>query len=184
MLRKIITAAAVAALGVGLALFAVKPAAASTPGCTGGAYAAYCGTQTDAETPAMSWDVYRQAAKVNQPVIAYPDSDSDRALDFVALAASPGSATSAKMFIYAPGGVISNLCIAEPYQGAKLILRDCNGSAWQLFTAVAVNDSTTVFEWKNAATGDVVSADGIRSPLTGEAPPSTPGAGVEWTMAG
>jgi len=57
----------------------------------------------------------------------------------------------------------------------------CNGSTWQTFVAKSVGDS--VFEWVNQATGDVVSANGIRSPLTGVAPPSTPGPGVEWTRA-
>jgi hypothetical protein len=181
MLRKIITAALVAALGIVLALAGVKPAAASTPGCTAGAFAGYCGTQTDQETPAMSWDVYRQAVKVNQPLIAYPNSDSDPAVDFAALAPGTGNVEGAKMFIYTPRGAITDLCITEPFQGAQLLLRVCNGSAWQVFTAKQV--SGNLYEWVNQATGDVVSADGIRSPLTGVPPPSTPGPAVEWTLA-
>jgi hypothetical protein len=86
------------------------------------------------------------------------------------------------MFIYAPGGKVTNLCISEPDQGAALVLRGCNGSRWQVFTAKQI-DGTSAFEWVNSATGDVVSADGIRSPLTGTKPPSEPRPGVEWTPA-
>jgi hypothetical protein len=111
------------------------PAGASTPGCTKGAFAGYCGTQTDNETTPMSWDVFRQAAKVGQPLIAFTDSDTDPAVDFVALHPGTSSVGAAKMFIYAPGGKVSNLCVSEPDQGAALVLRVCNGSAWQVFTA-------------------------------------------------
>ena len=174
---------AAVALAILPALSVAGPARASTPGCTDGAYGSYCGTQTDAETPAMSWDVKQQAAKVGQPLIAYPNSDNDRALDLVALTPGTGDVKAAKMFIYAPDGRISNLCISEPFQGAQLVLRWCNGSKWQIFTAEQVGD-TSAYEWVNQATGDVVSANGIRSPLTGISPPSTPGPGVEWTFAG
>lgn len=181
-LRILIASAAAAVLAaVGLTC---AVAHASTPGCTDGPYAAYCGTQTDAETPAMSWDVKQQAAKPGQPLIAYTDSDNDRALDLVALApGGTGHAAGSKMFIYAPDGYISNLCVSEPFQDAPLVLRWCNGSKWQIFTAEQVGD-TASYEWVNEATGDVVSADGIRSPLTGIKQPSTPGPGVEWTFAG
>src|SRR5262245_25583971 len=81
---------------------AAQPAGASTPGCTHGAYAGYCGTQTDQETTPMSWDVLWQAARVGQPLIAYPDSDTDPAVDFVALHAGTSTVGGAKMFIYAP----------------------------------------------------------------------------------
>jgi hypothetical protein len=181
MLRKIIGFLAPVLLATGLLAFA-GPAGASTPGVTTGAFAGYGGTQTDGESPAMSWDVKQQAARVGQPIIAWPNSDSDRALDFVALAPGTGSLHGAKMFIYAPGGRISNLCVAEPFQGAALVLRWCNGSQWQVFVAQQVG-STSSYEWVNQATSDVVSANGIRSPLTGIAPPSTPGPGVEWTFA-
>ena len=81
-----------------------------------------------------------------------------------------------------PDGRISNLCISEPDQGAALALRFCNGSRWQAFTAKQV-DGTSFCERVNAATGDVVSADGIRSHLAGISPPTDPGPGVEWTLA-
>ena len=182
MLRRWMYAVLVAGLGISLALVAVKPAAASTTGCTKGAYAGYCGTQVDQENPAMAWDVFRHAARVGQPLIAFPNSDTDQAVDWVALHPGTSSVDAAKMFIYAPGGRISNLCASEPSQHAPLVLRSCNGSAWQVFTAEEVGD-TGLYEWVNAATGDVVSADGIRSHLTGIKPPSTPGPGVEWTLA-
>ncbi len=123
MLRRCLYAVFVAGLSVGLALLGAKPSAASTPGCTAGAFQGYCGTQVDQENPAMAWDVFRQAAKVGQPLIAYPNSDSDQAVDFVALHPGTSSVGGAKMFIYAPGGRISNLCISEPSQGAALVQR-------------------------------------------------------------
>jgi hypothetical protein len=50
------------------------------------------------------------------------------------------------MFIDAPPGRISNLCISEPDHGAALVLRGCNGSAWQVFTAKQV-DGTSFYGW-------------------------------------
>jgi hypothetical protein len=119
-----------------------------------------------ADRPGVHADVLgrlHQAARVGQPLIAWPNSDTDRALDFVALHPGTSSVGGAKMFIYAPDGRISNLCVSEPSQGAALVLRGCNGSAWQVFTAKQVGDSNA-YEWVNAATGDGVSADGIRRP--------------------
>jgi hypothetical protein len=78
---------------------------------------------TDQETTPMSWDAFRQAARVNQPLIAYPNSDTDLAVDFVAIQPGTSSDGNAKMFSYAPGGRISNLCISEPDAGAALVQR-------------------------------------------------------------
>ena len=71
-----------------------------------------------------------QTARAGQPLVAFPNSDTDEALDFVAL--HPG--TSA-------------------VSGTELMLRWCNGSAWQTFTAKQVGD-TSSYEWVKAATGD------------------------------
>lgn len=187
MLRRFLMAVAVGVLAV--ASFAASQVAlrtealASTPGCTAGAFAGYCGTQTDAESPAMSWDVFQQRAVAGNKIIAYPDSDNDRAVDFVAIQPGTGPDSNAKFFVYSPNGQISNLCISEPSQGAGLVLRPCNGSSFQVFTAKPVGD-TGLDEWVNKATGDVVLANGIRSQLTGEAPPSAPSSGVEWGFTG
>jgi hypothetical protein len=40
------------------------------------------------------------------------------------------------------------------------VLRDCNGSRWQVFVAKQVDD-TSCYELVSSATGDVMSADGI-----------------------
>jgi|SRR5579872_372721 len=181
MLRKFLIGSAGLTLAAGISVAVWSDAKASTPGCTTGAWAGYCGTQTDAESPAMSWDVYKQRAAVGNKLIAWPDSDTDRAVDFVAVKPGTNSDGNAKFFVYAPDGQVTNLCVSEPSPRAGLVLAQCNGSAFQVFTAVPIA-GTDLFEWVNKASGDVVAAVGIRSQLTGEAPPSTPGPGVEWSF--
>src|SRR5256885_885404 len=95
---------ALAALSITAAV--ATPAGASTPACTAGAFAGYCGTQTDQEATPMSWDVYRQGARPDNKLIAFPNSDTDRALDLVAIHPGTVSDAAAKMFLYAPGGRI------------------------------------------------------------------------------
>jgi hypothetical protein len=168
---------AAAAVVLGGLAFTV-PAQASTSGCTGGVYSGYCGTQTDAESTPLSWDVFQQHAVSGNKIIGYGDSSSDKALDFFTFAFNGGSS---KIFEYAPGGVASNLCVSEPSQAAGLVLRPCSGSEWQQFTAVPSEGSSS-FTWKNGATGDLVGATGLRGQLTG-AKPVTLTQSFEWTFA-
>ena len=171
-------AAAIAALLAAVVSAAgASSAEASTPGCTQGVYQGYCGTQTDHEASALSFDVYQQRAVAGNKIIGYPDSAADRATDFFIFAFGGGLA---KIFEYAPGGVASNLCISEPAAQSGLVLRACNGSAWQQFTATEAPAGVT---WKNGATGDLVAAAGLRGQLAGVPVPGSPTAAVEWSFA-
>lgn len=164
-------------LGAVLAVAVAGPARASTPGCTGGVYAGYCGTQTDGEPVALSFDVYQQHAKAGNKIIGYPDSSGDRAVDFFTFAYDGGKA---KIFEYAPDGVASNLCITEPAAHTGLVLAVCSGSAHEQFTATEVTGGYT---WTDDATGDLVSATGLRGQLAGVTAPGTLTAADVWTSA-
>lgn len=174
----IVSAAAIAAAG---------PAQASTTGCTSGALTGYCGTQVNAETVPLVFDVYQQKASVNNKIIGYANSDTDKATDFFQYAYDGGTA---KVFMYAPNGVPADLCVSEPYNLAGLVLRPCNGSRFQQFTAKQVG-SSTFYTWTNGATGDLVSANGPRGQLTGMAAPVAVAPAVpvipvsaQWSFAG
>jgi hypothetical protein len=175
--RLAVTTAAVAVTLSGI-FAAAGTASASTPGCTEGVYAGYCGTQGDAETSALVFDVYRQAAKPGNKIIGYANSDSDPATDFYTFAYQGGSE---KIFEYAPNGIASNLCISEPASHSGLVLRVCNGSRWQQFEATAV---ATGFTWTDKATGDLVEAAGARVQLAGVSVTATLNATLEWTDQG
>lgn len=169
------------AITTGLLAYFTVAADASTPGCTHGTFAGYCGTQADNEASPLVFDVKGQVAAYDQPVIGYPDSTLDPATDFVMLAYDGGVF---KMFIYAPQGVISNLCVAEPFKYAPLVLRPCNGKQWQLFEASQIG-ATTEYTWTNKATDDIVSANGLRGQLTGVAAPvapAVPSASESWSF--
>lgn len=175
-MRKLLAiTAAVAALTLGIAV----QANASTPACTHGTFTGYCGTQADNEASPLVFDVKGQSATVGQPVIGYPDSTLDPATDFIALAYDGGAY---KMFIYAPQGRPSDLCLAEPFQFAGLVLRPCNGLRWQLFNATQIG-STVFYTWTNKATGDIVTANGLRGQLTGVQAPAVPTGSESWEFA-
>jgi hypothetical protein len=188
-----------AAIGFGLSLATVVatcqagPASAGTSGCLTGTYATYCGALTDQESPvALSVDAYRQGAVAGNKVIGYYNSDGDKATDF-AVFSTPGG-----VFIeYAPDGVASNLCLSEPYQDAGIVLRVCNGSDWQHFTETSVYaamapatgytatapaspPASPGFVLTDKATGDVITANGLRGQLTGVAAPA---AGTNYAAA-
>lgn len=184
--RGVLGAAALAALA--LPVVATGQADASTPGCTTGVYAGYCGTQTDAEGPAaLSFDVFRQSAKVNTPIIGFPNSNTDPATDFFTFAYQGGTT---KVFEYAPNGRASGLCISEPSAQAGLVLRGCNGSAFQRFTPKAITDpalpsAPPTFTWANVESGDIIAAHGRAAQLTGVlAPGAVPPATERWTFSG
>lgn len=174
------SAIAAAAIAGGLLAASAGAAEASTPACTEGALTGYCGTQALAgDLSPLVFDVYRQGAFVNNKVIGYTNSDTDKATDFFQYAYDGGAS---KVFMYAPNGVPSNLCISEPSNLAGLVLRPCNGSKFQQFTATQVGSSTG-YTWANAETGDVVEANGMRGQLTGAAlPTGTPPAAEQWAF--
>ncbi len=171
-------ASAIAAAVLGVLAFAV-PASASTGSCTQGVYTGYCGTQVSAEATPLAWDVYQQQARPGNKIIAYPDSNTDRATDFFWFAYDGGSSKIAE---YAPGGVADNLCVTEPGQHAGLVLDPCTGSASQRFTAT---EEASGYTWTNVATGDIVTdPSGLRSQLAGISAPQTLTGADEWNFAG
>lgn len=173
MLALAAAAAAVAGLGI-----TASVTWASTPGCTQGVYAGQCGTQTDAASPAMSWDVRWQGAWPGNHVIGYPDSSWDRATDFFTFTYRPSGAT---VFEYASNGVASNLCVSEPSQGAGLILAVCSGTLHEQFTRTPV--SSGLVTWTDEATGDVVTVNGRGAQLTGDTPGGTPSPSQEFSFS-
>lgn len=138
---------------------------ASTTGCTNGALSGYCATQTDNEATPLSLDVWRQGAFVGNKVIGYTDSANDKATDWFQFGYQGGSA---KIFMYAPNGVPSNLCASQPSALAGIVLRTCNGSSWQQWVASEVG-STPYYTWTNAATGNILTFNGRAVQATGDA---------------
>ncbi|MGH3189995.1 MAG: hypothetical protein ACRDOL_22570 [Streptosporangiaceae bacterium] len=179
MRKRIIAIAAAVAIAASAAAYAAIPAGASTPGCTQGVYAGYCGTQVSAEAVPLAWDVYRTLAKAGNKIIAYPDNAGDEATDFIWLRYQDGSSDIAE---YAPQGVASNLCVTEPGKGDGLVLEACTGDSNQQFTSA---EEDTGYTWTVKATGDIVTDPaGLRSQLAGIAPPETLTGADEWTFAG
>jgi hypothetical protein len=156
-------------LGVGAALalgvVAMQPASAATSytqRCVGDPNTSYCGYQENVYGNA--WDVLGQRAVVNQPVIAYPLGNGDPAQDFIYRQTT--SNPDERQVQYAPGDVASGLCMSDPAGGVSgdatdgLILRACNGSAFQQFTFTQIGTSGNDAQWINAATGRVVQPEG------------------------
>lgn len=182
---RMLTAVAIAAAGLGI-LGTAGIASASTADCTAGAFAGYCGTQTDHEAIPLSMDVRGQAATYNNQVIAWPNSTADPATDFVNLAYKGDNALGVE-FMYAPSGKVSGLCVSDPFNAAlgaaadSLVLRACNGSRFQRWVATS---AATGFTWKNVASGLILQSNGKGAQLTDVAAPVTLLPTQEWTFAG
>jgi hypothetical protein len=78
--RKFTIALGAAILGVALI---PATARASTPECTGGTYAGYCGTQADSGSPVLVMDVKGLRFNVGNPVIGWTNSSTDPATPWV-----------------------------------------------------------------------------------------------------
>lgn len=154
---------------------ATTTAAASTAGCTSGAYAVYCGAQVNHDPVPMAFDVSHRRAAAGQAVIAWPDSTSDPATDFFTYKYG-GSA--AEVFDYAPGGRISNLCVSQPAAYAGLVLRWCNGSKWQQWIPEASSSGYTL---TNAATLQIITSFGQGAQLAGVPVPAAVTAAEQWS---
>jgi hypothetical protein len=173
---KIRTILAGAAALAGLAFIPAVNANASTTGCTSGAFAGYCGTQQNLSALPIAFDVKGQHKVANTPIIGWKENAGDPATDFFTYAYDGGST---KVFLYAPDGVPTDLCISQPAANAGLILRNCNGSAWQQFTATAAGSGYT---WTNLATGQIVTSTVQGGQLSGENTTATPSLAQEWTF--
>jgi hypothetical protein len=168
-----------AALALGVA--AMQPASAATSytsRCVGDPNTSYCGYQENVYGNA--WDVRGQRAVADQPVIVYPLGNGDPAQDFIYRQRT--SNPDEREVQYAPNDVASGLCMSDPGGGVRgdsrdgLILRACNGSAFQQFTFTQVGTSGNDAQWTNVATGRVVQPEGTDNQMVTVASPDT-GAG-------
>jgi hypothetical protein len=161
-------------------LVAAQDAHASTPGCTKGAYFGYCATQADHGTPMLVMDSAGQRATLDNPVIGWPDSTSDRATDWFQLPYA-GNNSLGVMFVFAPDGKISNKCASDPGDG-RVVLRECNGSNWQRWISAEVG-STGFFTWTNLATHRILQSGAMGSQLVTVSPSATTSGNQEWTFS-
>jgi hypothetical protein len=168
MRKFLITAAlftSTALVSVGVAL----PASATTAACRSGPYAGLCGAIVDHENFPLAFDAQQQSAANNTPVIGFPNLDGDAGSDFVVL---PDRGRSGFMFIFAPYGEITNMCIANPAGGVAwnpggpfgLILRPCNGSVFQRFTKRYVGHDALVLI--SLADNRIIQSNGEGASLT------------------
>jgi hypothetical protein len=160
------SAAAISMLGLAPAMGAAfaAPAGASTKACAG-ALGGQCGTFTASKYDAhpkggasggLGWDVKGQSTASNTPLIQYPNytPGTDPATDLTKVehhGTLPGSLSARAVtwfsIVYTPSGQWTSMCLSNPMGGGgvpgastALVLRDCNGSVWQSFLAVNVDN--------------------------------------------
>lgn len=111
MLRRLIVDGFLSLLAVfGITTAVAIPAGAATPGCTHGAFAGHCGTQTDQKNHAGEpGRVPPDRARAGQPLVAFLNSDTDKALDFAAL--QPGTSTVSAAELMLP--LVQRLRVAD-----------------------------------------------------------------------
>jgi hypothetical protein len=177
---RVILAAITLPVTLAAVVLAAQGAQASTPGCTGGAYFGYCATQADNGSPVLVLDSSGQRATYDNPVIGWTDSTSDPATDWFQLAYA-GESSLGVMFGFAPNGVISNMCAADPGNGL-VVLRTCNGSNWQRWIPAQVG-STGFFTWTNRATGRILQSGAKGSQLVTVSPSTTTSGNQEWKFS-
>jgi hypothetical protein len=167
---KVFAAAATLTLVGGVGAVGAMSASAATPSCGGTCVDVFSYEFGHHSNPAFVVDVWRQAAKVGQPIILYRTSSDDPAEDFTVsfqgltsdfFAAGLVSAAvdlhygagatsfpddPAFEFEYAPYGVDSGLCIgtfSTAVQGSKVSLEPC-GVTSKTVWIVDTGDSTTI----------------------------------------
>lgn len=166
-----------AAVAVAVLVLAAQGAQASTPGCTTGAFTSYCGTQANNASTMLVLDSAGQGTAVNNKVIGWPNSTADPGTDWFQLDFG-GNAALGVMWVFAPGGVISNMCAADPGNGL-VVLRGCNGSNWQRW--VATPTSVAGFQtWTNRATHRILQSGARGAQLVTVAPPTTSAGNQQW----
>jgi hypothetical protein len=149
--KMLAAAATLTLVGGAAATLASGPANAATPSCGHRCINLFSKKFSDALTtkPGFVVDVFRQGAKVGQPIIMFQSSNADPAEDFTvslqgrvsdfvtAGLVSPALAIHyardfAWEFQYSPNGVDSGLCIgtsSAPITNAKVTLQPCGVSA-------------------------------------------------------
>lgn len=177
---RVLTAAIAAPATVVALVLAAQGAQASTTACTTGTYTSYCGTQANDAVPGLVMDSKDQSSAYDNPIIGWTNSTTDPATDWVQLAYG-GDAANGMMFIFAPNGVISNMCASDPGDG-KVRLRTCNGSNWQRWIA-ADSETAGFVTWTNRATHKILASGAKGAQLTTVAPPSHPGGNLIWKFS-
>jgi len=126
------------------------------------------------------FDVYRQHQYAGAIIVGWTATKADPATHFIRL---NGTHSGAYKFEYAPNGVATGLCVADPGGGWAadplpdgLILTPSNNGPWQQF--IPQSDGTL----KNLATGLVVNPNGTGVQLRGGTAPTPWGGSVyTWT---
>jgi hypothetical protein len=149
---KVLAAAATLTLVGGVAVTSAVTAgtaSAATPSCGNACVNIFSKDFGTFKSPNFTVDVWRQAAKVGQPIILFKSSNSDPALDFtvsfqgtVSDFCGAGIVTNFTCYRwadlpafeieYAPFGVQSGLCMGVPttaFQGEKVSLAPCGVSS-------------------------------------------------------
>lgn len=175
---KLLLAAIAAPVTVAALALAAQGAQASTAACVSGAYAGYCGTQANNASTDLVLDSSGQGTAYNNKVIGWPNSTTDPGTDWVNLAFA-GSPANGVMFIFAPNGIISNMCAADPGD-SLVVLRPCNGSNWQRWIPTAVSGQAGFFTWTNRATHKILQSGSKGSQLITVTPPTTPSGNQQW----
>ena len=166
------------AVTVATVALAAQSAQASTAGCTGGAYTGYCGTQANNAPTDLVLDSAGQGTATNNKVIGWTNSTSDPGTDWVQLPYG-GNAANGVMWIFAPNGVISNMCAADPGNNL-IVLRPCNGSNFQRWTATPVSGVAGFQTWTNRATHKILQSGARGAQLATVTPPAAPTASQQW----
>jgi hypothetical protein len=161
--RRILAATGIVATAGFTTFAAATMASATTSQCASNGY---CYTQEVHTTNLVmsvggQWGPYS-----NEQVVVQKQDDHSTASDFLDGLAPFPKTTNAKFFEYAPKGKQSGYCVSEPSHHAKLVLRDCDGSANQAWDATSANGS---YEWINEATGDAMTDPGKNSSSYGKA---------------
>jgi hypothetical protein len=144
-------------------------AQAVTPGC---ASDGFCGTQKNFHD-GLVFDVYHGVAASNNKVITFSDSVTDKATDYINYHPSSGPAAnvpSVKAFEFAPGGDPSGFCLSDPGPGYgtvdRIVLRPCNNSRFQTFKPFQDSVHTDYYSWRNMASNQFITDNGLRGQLT------------------
>jgi hypothetical protein len=184
-MRKFLITVALFASTVLVSVGVALPASATTSACRNGPYAPLCGTMVDRESFPIAFDAKGQSAANNTPIVGYPNLNGDAGTDFVRFPYRGGPQV---IFIYAPYGQITNMCIADPAGGYSgnpggpfgLILRACNGSVYQRFSQTTVGPGAVVLT--SLADGRIVQSNGQGVSLTTVPRPATLTNGNVWSF--
>lgn len=180
---KILLAVAALPTTAAALVLGAQAAQASTPGCTAGAYAGYCGTQVNNASlgvPALVLNSSGNSTKINNKVIGWTDSTSNAGTDWFQLPYG-GNPASGVMFVFAPRGIISGMCAADPGTN-KVVLRPCNGSNFQRWVATST-DYTGFYTWTNRATHKILQSNGKGGQLTTVTRPAKFPGNQQWAFS-